>query len=177
MKKILIKILSCALCICLLGSVLSGCKDNKWTATSLKDWGNTKDIVNGGFIAETQNYFYYLNGVANSSADNTYGKPVKGTLMVAKKDLSQTEIAVPKLFAASDFDAGIYIFGDYVYYGTPSTDKNSSGNIAKSEMMFRCAKLDGSSDELLFTVGALSYQAAYFAVCAFYTGTKSRVFR
>lgn len=158
MKKFLTKILSCALCLCLLGSVLTGCKEGKWTATSLKGWGSTENIVNGGFITETENYFYYLNGVANSSADNTYGKPVKGTLMVAKKDLSQTEIAVPKLFAASDFDAGIYIYGNHVYYGTPSTDKNSSGNVAKSEMMFRRAKLDGSSDELLFTVSALSYE-------------------
>ena len=158
MKKILVKILSCALCLCLLASVLAGCNPvAKWDATKMNNWGSV--VSTGGFLAETDNYIYYLNGVADTKADNTYGKAVKGSLMVAdKNDLSKTEIAVPKLFGASDFNAGLYIFGDYVYYGTPSTDKASDGTVANSEMMFRRAKLDGSTDELLLTVNSLSVE-------------------
>lgn len=155
MKKILIKILSCALCLCLLCSSLAGCKEGKWDSTKMNNWGDVLSV--GGFVAETQNYIYYLNGVSNNSEDNDFGAPVKGSLMVADKaDLSKTEIAVPKLFGATDYSAGLYIFGDYVYYGTPSTDKTPDGTVAKSEMMFRRAKLDGSSDEHILTVNVLS---------------------
>ena len=158
MKKILIKILSCVLCLCLAGSVLAGCDScdqAKWDATKMNQWGNVVSL--GGFMAETENYYYYINGMGVNTDDNSYGKPVKGSLMVAdKNDLSKTEIAVPKIFGAVDKDAGIYIFGDYVYYGTPSTDKGADGEVAKSELMFRRAKLDGSKDEHLFTVSTLA---------------------
>ena len=47
-------------------------------------------------------------------------------------------------------------FGDieegYVYYGTPSTEKNSSGAIAKEDITFMRTKLDGSGDtDVYFT--------------------------
>ncbi len=161
MKKIFVKILSCVLGLCLLGTTLAGCDscaEANWDNTDMTNWGSV--VSYGGFLAETDNYIYYLNGVANKSADNTYGKPVKGALMVAdKNDLSKTEIALPKLFTATDIGAGLYIFGDYVYYGTPSTDKASDGTVANSDMMFRRAKLDGTADELVLTIS--SHSASY----------------
>ena len=33
---------------------------------------------NGGFVVETGDYVYFINGVESYSADNTYGSPVKG---------------------------------------------------------------------------------------------------
>ncbi|MBE5754216.1 MAG: hypothetical protein E7340_02630 [Clostridiales bacterium] len=161
MKKIFVKILSCVLGLCMLGTTLAGCDscaEANWDNTDMTNWGSV--VSYGGFLAETDNYIYYINGVANKSSDNTYGKPVKGALIVAdKNDLSKTEIALPKLFAATDVGAGLYIFGDYVYYGTPSTDKASDGTVASSDMMFRRAKLDGSSDEHILTIS--SHSAAH----------------
>ncbi len=161
MKNIFIKILSCVLGLCVLGGTLAGCDScaqANWDNTDMTNWGSV--VSDGGFIAETNNYVYYINGVANKSGDNTYGKPVKGVLMVVdKNDLSKTEIALPKLFTATDIGAGLYIFGDYVYYGTPSTEKASDGTIASSDMMFRRAKLDGSGDELVLTIS--SHSAAH----------------
>ena len=154
MKKVLIKILCGILAIATLLS-FSACKDEKWGGTSMKTWGEVESV--GGFIAETENYIYYLNGIASSTAKNSFGAPVKGALMAAdKSDLSKTEIVVPKLFASTDYSAGVYIFGNYVYYGTPSTDKNPDGTIANSEMMFMRTKLDGTDSKVLFTVGDLS---------------------
>ncbi len=159
MKKILLKILGAVLCVCMLGSMLVGCSETKWGGTQMTDWGNVNEESLGGFVAETDNYVYYLNGMAVSTKDNTFGVPVKGALMAAKKsDLTDTEVVVPKLFAASDYSAGIYIYGDYVYYGSPSTDKTPDGTIANSEMMFIKSKLDGTETKVLFSVGTLSTQ-------------------
>ena len=156
MKKIFVKLLCGLLCVSMLLSA-TACSSEKWGGSKMKDWGEVQSV--GGFVAETENYIYYLNGVATSTADNTLGKPVKGALMAADKtDLTKTEIAVPKLFAATDYSAGVYIFGDYVYYGSPSTDKTPEGTIAKSEMMFMRSKLDGTDTKTLFSVKTLSVE-------------------
>ena len=156
MKKLFIKILSFAICLSVMATSLFACSSvGNWTPTKMFS-ANTQVKSHGGFFAETDDYFYYLNGLATSTANNEYGKPIKGTLVVSDKSFNQTEIAVPKLFASTDYSAGIYIFGDYVYYGTPSTDRTPEGTVANSEMEFRKAKLDGSSDEELLKVNALT---------------------
>lgn len=160
MKKFLVSILSAllvALCV-----VAAACgTNNNFTASGFKDFGAIKS--QGGFVAQTENYVVFINGVASNSGDNSYGAPVKGSLMAIKNSdfaagkFSEAKIVVPKLFAATDYSAGFFIQGDYVYYGTPSTDKDSSGNIATSEIEFMKAKLDGSAKpERLFKYSALS---------------------
>lgn len=158
MKKSFVKIIATALCACLLCTGLVACGDKdgwKKENVTLKNWGNV--ISADGFVAETDNYVYYVNGIGDSTADNEFGKPVKGALMaVNKTTMANPEIVVPKLFAASDYNAGLFIKGDYVYYGTPCTDKDSKGEIANSKMTFAKTKLDGSETEEFFTVESLS---------------------
>lgn len=160
MKKIFISLI---LCFVMVISALSlvACGDEKWeNASSMTDYGNV--ISNGGFIAETDKYLYYINGFASYGEDNTFGNPIKGSLMAVEKSTLgsnnvKTEIVVPKLFVAEDYNAGVYIYGDYVYYGTPSTDLNNHGEVARGEMTFTRSKLDGSSTETFFTVNFLNY--------------------
>ena len=160
MKKNLFKILCGALCACLIFSGLVACSSAKWGGTTLKDWGRTTDAtyVRAGFVAETEKYLYYINGVATSTDNNTFGAPIKGALMaVDKTDLtSKTEVVVPKLFASKNYEQGLFINDKYVYYGTPSTDKTSDGSIANSEMTFMRSKLDGTENVSFFTVDSLS---------------------
>ena len=105
---------------------------------------------NGGFAVEKGGYVYFINGVESTTANNGYGAPVKCSLMAIKKsDLAegnydQAKIVIPSLFTAQDFNAGLYIFGDYVYYATPTTDKNVSGQAGNSYIDFKRAKLDGT---------------------------------
>ncbi len=167
MKKIIAGILS----VLILASAafgLVGCKKEKET-TSMKNWGAITSI--GGAIAETENYLYYINGIGTSTEDNTFGKPVKGALMVVDKstigtDNVKTEIVVPKLFVASDYKAGVYLFGEgentYVYYATPSTSKDSSGNVAKGSLTFARTKLNGTGTEEFTTISGIgsSYRMA-----------------
>jgi len=157
MKKLMLKIFIGVFAVCMLMAGLAGCdgKTNHKVSTSFTNWG-AGEVV-GGFIGQKANYVYYINGNAQASSDNSYGTPVKGALMAAdKNDLTKTEVVVPNLFVTSDYNAGVYIYGDYVYYGTPSTDKNSKGEIAYTDLVFTRAKLDGSTTEKLFTVSGLS---------------------
>ncbi len=154
MKKALLKILSLVLIACMLFTA-AACSNGSWEGTTMKNWGAVKEM--GGFVAETDNYFYVINGVGASTADNVFGTPVKGALVaVDKKDLSKSEIVVPKLFVASDYNAGLFIDGDYVYYGTPSTDKLADGTPANTELHFMRTKLDGTDTKEYFKLSGIS---------------------
>ena len=54
MKKTLIKILVCALALCIVATGLVGCKKDKWDGTSMTAWGKVVEETNGGFVAETE---------------------------------------------------------------------------------------------------------------------------
>lgn len=160
MRKILLKVLTGALMICILVSGLIACSSSStdWKKPTLNNPGEVKN--NGGFITETDNYLYFINGVANYEDDNTFGAPVKGALMVQDKtDLSKApQIVVPKLFAGTDYGASVYVYGGRVYYGTPCTDKNSAGEIANYEMTFASTKLDGTDTKTYLTVDSLAFE-------------------
>ncbi len=135
-----------------------------WRGTGVTDNSAVSTETLGGFVAETENYVYFINGVGVYSDDNSFGTPVKGALAAIKKsDLnnpSAAVITVPELFTAQDYDSGLYIANengvDYVYYGTPNKNKTSSGSTAYSEMAFTKTSLDGKTTKKLFTVSSHS---------------------
>ncbi len=154
MKKALLKILGVALIVCMLFTAVA-CSNGKWEGTTMKNWGSVKET--GGFVAETDNYYYVINGAGVYTDDNSFGTPVKGALLaVDKNDLTKVEIVVPKLFVASDYNSGLFIDGDYVYYGTPSTDKVADGSTANTELHFMRTKLDGTDTKEFFKVSGIS---------------------
>ncbi len=160
MKKLLTKILLAVLTLSMLVSGLTACTGSKWTGTTLKTWGNVKTDSLGGFVAETDNYLYFINGSGVYTEDNTFGVPVKGALCAVEKsnlgtENQKVEIVVPKLFVATDFNSGLYIFGDYVYYATPNTSKNASGNVANTILTFTKTKLDGTETQTFFEIDGL----------------------
>lgn len=156
MKKFLATILCGVLLLGALFTGLVGCDNGEsWKPGNLNYAGAGKVISQNGFVAETENYLYYINGVGANTSDNTFGKAVKGALMAVKRDTLGTdnvvtEVVVPKIFSATDPDAGLFIHNGYVYYGTPNTEKDSSGSVANSEMTFVRTKLDGSGSTETF---------------------------
>lgn len=104
---------------------------------------------NGGFVVATDKYYYFINGVEEYSADNTYGDVVKGALMrVGKEDVAKkennAETVVPSLMVAGDNSAGIFIYGGRIYYATPNNVKSTTGEIEKDYLDFKSVKTDGS---------------------------------
>ena len=118
-------------------------------------------ISNGGFVVQKGDYVYFINGVETYSSDNTYGKVVKGSLQRIKtSDLdageNKSETVIPSLMVASDYTAGLFIYGDRVYYATPTNVKNTSGVVENTYLDFKSAKLDGSNVEYMFRVSSNS---------------------
>ena len=161
MNKLTKCLLTLSLSAAIVGTAAACGGSSSWNGTDFTDYGAVKLETNGGFVAETDNYVYFINGIESSSADNTFGTPVKGSLVAAKKtDLSNSQVVIPELMTAADYGAGIYLFGSgdetYAYYGTPNTEKTSSGEVASSEMTFTKTRLDGKKSEKLFTVSSVS---------------------
>ncbi len=162
------KIITAILLLCLsLGATLGliGCGGSSWKAedVTLKNHGAV--VSQNGFIAETDNYVYFVNGVSSTTVNNSFGAVIKGSLAVAdKSDLSKSEIVVPKVIASKDFKSSFYLdipqdksLGR-VFFVTPTTDKDSSGEIATSVFEFASAKLDGTDFKQYFKVASADLQ-------------------
>ena len=155
MRKNSKKILGLLAAVTLLGStvVMSGCGGKYYKADGLDGYVASQNAAtsNGGFAVEKDGYVYFINGKAENTAENKFGDVEKGALMRIKTaDLNagsydKAQTVVPLLFVAGNYDAGIYIYGDYVYFATPTTDKDvKTGEVANTHIDFKRAKLDGT---------------------------------
>ncbi|MBQ5927494.1 MAG: hypothetical protein IIX01_06200 [Clostridia bacterium] len=132
---------------------LVGCSSSSYSPKKLTGNVAGEAVSNGGFAVEKGDYIYFINGSEDYTASNKLGSVKKGALMrIAKDDLSsgkyeEAQTVVPALFVSQNFNSGIYIYGDYVYFATPSTEKNKDGSVSNSYLNFKRAKIDGSSTE------------------------------
>ncbi len=152
MLKKLMTIFTASALVVTSAASLAACGEN---FTPLKDIPTGEVKSNGGFVTEVGDYLYFINGVQTYDVDNTYGAPVKGSLMRVKKGSlakNEAEMVIPSLMVAADYSSGIYIYGDRVYYATPNNVKNTSGNIERDFLDFKSAKLDGSDIQSYFNV-------------------------
>ena len=129
---------------------LSAC-DKNYKGTKLDGFDAAATVTsNGGFAVKKGDYVYFINGQEDYKAENKYGEVTKGALMrIKSSDLTsgnfdKAQTVVPMLFSAQNFDAGIYLYGDSVYFATPTADKDLDGNVANNWIDFKSAKLDGS---------------------------------
>ena len=135
---------------CVVFGAFSACKKDKEKNWKV-DYVAGEITSNGGFATQVGEYVYYINGIESSTADNTFGDVVKGSLVRTKlSDLANpknatVEVVVPKIFASAYYKTGLCIFGDYVYYGTPNDTKDKTGQANNSYINFQRTKLDGTS--------------------------------
>ena len=159
MIKKLTKLFSVILAVMLAFACVAcdGCDEGGSVEVSLTSPGAVETATNGGAVVETEKYFYFVNGVTASNADNDYGTPVKGSIMVVDKtNFKKQEIVVPKIVSSEDMNAGIYVYGDYIYYGTTTTKKDTDGDIAYGTLEFQKAKINGEGVEEITLVEGLN---------------------
>ncbi len=107
-------------------------------------------VSNGGFAVEKGDYVYFVNGIASNTADNAYGTPDKGAIKrISKSDLNarnytSVQTVVPQIAYSGNYNSGIFVYGDYIYYSTPSTARNSDGVVQNSKLELKRTKLDGT---------------------------------
>lgn len=139
-------------CLTCSAASLASCSNASFVPPQSADIGG-EVTSNGGFVVEKGNFVYFINGVESSSADNTYGEVVKGALYridkasLASGSYDRAERVVPSLFVSQNYDGGVYIYGDYVYYASPTTEKEKDGTVSTSWLSFKRAKLDGTSSK------------------------------
>lgn len=137
MKKFLILLLTFIFAT----MVFTGCSDDSVAPLKNIDGEIVKD-GNGSFLVEKGDYIYFINGKVSVSSSNEFGNVNKGSLVRMKKtDLADIENAkietvLPKLIITNSYKTGFYMYGDYVYYATPSTVKDKQGNVKNSETEF-----------------------------------------
>ena len=158
LKKII-----CLFAVVVLALALASCGANN--ALAPDESGAIKS--NGGFVAETADYVYFINGVESYSTEYKAGEVVKGALMrVKKSDFAELgtdkwasatpETVVSKLIVSGDTTAGFYIYGNsdgryYVYYAVPSTEKDTTGKVKSDKLNFFRAELDGTNESKKIT--------------------------
>ena len=178
--------------VLVIGAVFAACQSYKWGPVGTTD-GNA-DVVNNGSLAVQQGkYLYYVNGMDSTSniskpEDNYFGKAsVKGSIMKSEiaedGTLSNTAVVVPKMFYTGYTGGGIYIFGDWIYYVTPTTKTDNSGVVQVSYLEYYRTKTDGtetqqitmvegSTVEYVFTDDALLYYTSNTLYKVGYTADK-----
>lgn len=151
MRKIITKIICCtAATVAALGMTFATACSGSYRTQRLP--GDTSGTIssNGGFAVEKGDYVYFINGRENNTADNAFGKPVKGAIMrIAVSDLnarrySSVQTVVPQIAYSGSYNGGLFVYGNKIYYATPSTEKNSDGEVQNSNIAFKSANLDGT---------------------------------
>ena len=153
MKKFLTAIFMCLVC-CLV--FLTGCGSK-----GFKDNPKTNDVVldNGGYSVQKGDYIYFTNGFdeyTNASSSVTVGAlyraKVGDTNGYAQVDedgyLQNAELITSRLVGYKY--GGFYIFGDYIYYVTPITRVDNSGNSLKDHIELHRININGTDDNIIF---------------------------
>lgn len=99
---------------------------------------------NGGLAVKKGDYYYVVNAYEYENASNSFPNVVRGGVTRVDSNFENPVLIVPKIVSFSTTKAGIYIFGDYVYYFSPGTDKDENGNVKYYERIFTKTKLDGT---------------------------------
>ena len=90
---------------------------------------------NGGFAVTKGDYVYFINGVQSNTADNAYGEPEKGAIYristenFAKHSYAEVDCVVPHVAFNFDYDTGLFIYGNYIYFATPSVNRDDFAGI------------------------------------------------
>ena len=145
----MLKKLSAVFLAALLTLSLAACKKDANPTVASKDPTVSQVSSNGGFLVETGDYVYFLNGKTDAGKYET-GKVTKGALVrvkktdIAKGTGAKCDTIISKLLVADDTAAGVYLFDEYFYYAAPSTEKNSKGEVKTDKLLFFRTKADGS---------------------------------
>ncbi|MDE7256809.1 MAG: hypothetical protein K2N50_02490, partial [Clostridia bacterium] len=115
---------------------------------------------NGGFLVETgsdsDGYGYFITGTTSNTDSNNFGSVLKGSVQRLKKtemaagNYANTQTVVPSVIYSGSYNAGLCIYGGYIYYTTPSVNRDSDGNVLNDTLEFKRTKIDGTD-----TSGAL----------------------
>lgn len=172
MKKLLKSFLVVVVAVCV-AMPLVVCKKKVSPTTANTD--NIKTVAgvntNGGMTVVNGEYLYFINGSktndGTSSKDNTRGAICRVKYNTETGETSgDMEVVVDEL--AGFANGSISIFGDYLYYTTPCSDKNSSATVLYNKTVFKRYDLVNEKSYTIYTTelnsSSESIKFAYYVV-------------
>lgn len=157
MKRFVKLALCLFLCVIAIGLTACGGKKKEVVDTSIASYGN------GGMVVTHGEYVYFVNGYSSYeiyTKDNLSTNFDVGGLYRAKLNSDKTlnydkngnVVGAEKLSGnLVGFETtSLYIFGDYIYYVTPTTEVDKQGNLQTSKLDFCRIKIDGGKTERVY---------------------------
>ena len=176
MKKVLRGIVIVALVLVTLFS-LTACNKYKWGPVGGTEDADKEAVSNGSLAVQQGNYLYFVNNVADDSsltkADNEFGaNGVNGAIMKSKINADGTleclGVVVPKMFVSDYSNAGIYVYGEWIYYVARSQQTDNKGNLLSS-LEFMRTTIDGSKTQSIVVVEDLGTNYIFTKTGLLYT--------
>lgn len=143
-----------------------------------EDYSKADVIGNGGLAVKQGNYLYFVNGLSDYTSSNKIGTVVKGAIMRYALDeqgnvTGDPVTIVPKKVFSSYAGAGIYVFGDWIYYVTPSEVTSANGTALTNYIEFMRTKVDGTGTQTIKRIDGNSTQYAFVnGSLIYYTDSK-----
>jgi len=170
-KKVILSIIALALLACVL-CTLFACES--YDADPLKKVGDKNAVVesNGGLMVRQGKYLYFVNGysgyLTEKGKQNWFGNVTKGAIVrvTYNEDGSLDDdytVVVPKSVMADSVNVGFSIFGNWIYYVSPSPEENRAGEVQTDTLQFLRTKLDGTGTQLILNWKGTSVQYKYTA--------------
>ena len=169
-KRVILTIVAIALLACVLCTAFA-CESYK--ADPIE--GGNKDAVvrsNGGLVVEQGGYLYFINGysgyLTEKGKQNWFGNVTKGAIVRVKYNADGTigddyTVVVPKSVMADSANVGISIFGEWIYYVSPSAEEDKSGTVQTDTLQFLRTKIDGTGTQLILEWGDKAVKYKYTA--------------
>lgn len=193
MKKILKSCAAIVLAfVCFFGFAACGTKLSETTVSTSKVLVSNGKSTNAGMTVVHNGYLYFINGSKTNDGSNLKDNTVAAICRVkynestGKITSSTYEVVVDSLVGFED--GSLYVFGDFLYYATPSADVNSQDTVLYSKTKFMrydlvnkksyelyTTKLNDSSETLVYTyyvVGDSLNLVVYESVSATITSLK-----
>jgi len=133
-----------------------------------------EDVVSNGSLAVKQgNYLYFINGVSDYTTANKFGSVVKGAVMRYELDSSGAVTGdpvtiIPKKAFCSYVGGGIYVYGEWIYYATPTEATSASGAVQTDYIEFMRTRTNGTGTEVIKRIKGNNTQFAFYPTALVY---------
>jgi len=175
MRKVVLIVIALLLLACTLGAL---CACESFKATPIVPAGVSGPVEsNGGLVVKQGKYLYFVNGYVGTSTleesgkANWFGEVTKGAIVrVTYKEDGTLDtdytVIVPKTVTAETSYAGFSIYGDWIYYVSPSAEEDRSGAVQVDTLQFMRTKLNGTGTQVIMSLEDASSVAYKYTASA-----------
>ena len=176
MKKVLRGVVIVALIVVML-LALTACNKYKWGPVGSTEYSQEEAVGNGTLAVKQGKYLYFVNNVADDASltkdQNEWGaNGTNGAIMKSKINddgtLECLGIVVPKMYYTDTTNAGIYVYGEWIYYVARSQQTDNKGNLINS-LEFLRTTTDGTKTQSIAIVADLTTNYIFSKTGLLYT--------